>query len=149
MFTLKPKQNPIWSRLTDGKNFTTLTNLPPVSEETFDLSKVTIIGNGWGRSSNIYESGDRPASPELARAVHAESAFLKRDCSNYFTIDSDNSLDYNEILNSMDNEKSCSSGGSAKKKSSVSFSNINTILKKNPNITIRTVIEHRLLLLKF
>ncbi len=57
------------------------------------MSKVTIIGNGWGRSSNIYRAGQlsdtQPTSPEEARTEKFHSVYLQRDCSSYFTIDSE------------------------------------------------------------
>lgn len=54
-------------------------------------------------------------------------------------IESDNSLDYNELRKSLESERYNSSRDS---KNSISFNNISTIMKKNPNITIKTVIEH-------
>lgn len=59
--------------------------------------------------------------------------------SKVLTIESDNSIDYDELKKSLELERYDSSGNS---KSSISFNNISTIMKKNPNITIKTVIEH-------
>lgn len=59
--------------------------------------------------------------------------------SEALAIESDNSIDYDELKNSLESERYNSSGNS---KSSISFNNISTIMKKNPNITIKTVIEH-------
>lgn len=135
-------------------NFTNLTNLPINYDEVNDTSKITIIGNGWGRSSNIYAeaaAGDNdPSDLELCRksgfyqnqpkkSADNVEHFDRTQDSNYITIDSDSSIDYEDTLNSMD-ERSSRSFTSLN--NSVSFNNINTILKKNPNFTIKTIVEH-------
>jgi len=150
---------PINTQKIDGLNYTNLTNLP-VNYEDYDNSKITIIGSGWGRSSTIMHTDRDLLSVELPRNFDVKSNCLNANqydtsivfdrhqtslnnvragTSKEIAIELDNSLDYKDIMQSFKDHESHSISSL---NNSISFNNINTILKKNPNITIKTIIEN-------
>jgi hypothetical protein len=135
----------------------------------YKSSRITIIGNGWGKSSTILSSKENPRAsyeipfdfksyhPQLTdNAIEQEASFLfdhknqdeilnnkrtERDDANknqLVLIESDNSLDYDDVLNSFQN----SNDNLPKLIKSNTQTSIKTILKKNPTFTVKTVVQN-------